>query len=82
MKTREDYQGHYGLYSLSVELERITSKIIEGRVDKKTIERLQELNANLKALSKEWQLYSPKKQDSSALKPAVNPTFSRNRAKL
>ena len=82
MKKLEEYHGYSGLYSLSIELEQITIRI-EEHGDKEAIKRLQELSANLKVLSKEWQFSSsPKRQDSSALKPAVNPTFPRNREKL
>ena len=55
----EDYRGHRGLYSLSVELEGIISRIEKRRKDghaanKEIVNRLWELNDNLKVLSKEW----------------------------
>jgi hypothetical protein len=54
------YRGHKGLYSLSVDLERIISEIEKRRKDgrvanKKIVNRLRELNVILKVLSKEWQ---------------------------
>jgi hypothetical protein len=59
MSDEIEYQGHKGLYALSVDLGHIIRKIEkrrqEGRVaDKPTIGRLRELNLNLKLLSKEW----------------------------
>ena len=54
------YNGHKGLYSLSVDLEGVIKKIEKRRIDgqaadKKIVKRLRELNLNLKTLSKEWQ---------------------------
>jgi hypothetical protein len=54
-----EYQGHKGLYALSVDLEKIIRRIEKRRkkghaADKKIISRLRELNLNLKLLSKEW----------------------------